>query len=139
MAGPYWRQRDIGFSGPTFPFKLGADGAFKMSQAYPATGYSKLIRESLAQLFLTARGERFFNRGFGGAPIHLLFELNDRSTFYIWAAEVTDLTKTWEPRVNMRELHLLDRDPEQGMAAIAARFNMVTSQTDEWVPLVIRG
>ncbi len=139
MAGPYWRKRDIGFTGPSFPFRLGADGGFRMTTADPSTGKSEHIREGLAQLFMTSKGERFFNRGFGGTPLHLLFELNDEATFHIWASEVVDLTRTWEPRVQMRELRLLDRDPEQGMAAIAGRFLMTKSQTDEWVPLIIRG
>jgi len=136
---PYWTRKDIGYTGPSFPFRIGADGAVAMSSADPSTGESTHIREALVQLFLTKPGERFFNRGFGAAPTHLLFELNDELTFYIWASEVVDLLRVWEPRVTLRDMRILGRDPDQGIAAIAVQFRMWQSQTDEWVPLYVRG
>jgi len=136
---PYWTSKDVGYTGPSFPFRFGSDGAVAMSSADPTTGDSTHIREALAQLFLTKRGERFFNRGFGAAPTHLLFELNDELTFYIWASEVVDLLRIWEPRVMLQDMRILGRDPDQGIAAIAVKFWMWRSQTSEWVTLFVRG
>lgn len=105
---PYWRTKDLGFTGIAFPFRLDEAGRVAVATTDVRRGVSDSLRQALIQLIYTPRGSRFFNRGFGAAPLHLLFSPNRVATLELWYHDLTELLAMWEPRIGLTGMEVVD-------------------------------
>jgi phage baseplate assembly protein W len=109
MAVPYWRSKDIGFRGFWYPFQLDSRGAVMLNDTAIDDGIVDSIAQAIDQLIHTRVGSRFFNRSFGAAPVDLIFRRNLPEEMYLWASEIQDILRMWEPRVAMTEFEITDQ------------------------------
>lgn len=105
---PYWRTKDLGFTGLAFPFHLDRSGRVAVATTNVRAQRSDSLRQALIQLIYTPRGTRFFNRAFGAAPLHLLFSPNRPETLELWYHDLGELLATWEPRISLTGMQVVD-------------------------------
>ncbi|RLG06258.1 MAG: hypothetical protein DRN68_07255 [Thaumarchaeota archaeon] len=98
---PYWRTKDIGYTGISYPFRIGPDGNVAVATVDFESGDVSCIAEDLQQLVKTPIGSRFFNRSFGAAPLWIVFRRNVPEEMYLFASDLMDLLAKWEPRVEV--------------------------------------
>lgn len=130
MAG-YWRTKDIGFTGISYPFRVDGRGSVSTSTVDLDADITDSIREGILQLILTKKGERFFNRGFGAAPVDLLFRRNLPEEMMLFASELEDILSTWEPRVLLSDFEVLAQYESTAMIRIG--FQIALTQLEGFV------
>ncbi len=106
---PYWRVKDIGYTGISYPFRITPAGVVAVSTVDVASGDVSCVAEDLQQLVRTPRGSRFFNRSFGAEPLWIVFRRNVPEEMYLWASDLQDLLEMWEPRVRVTHFDVVDQ------------------------------
>src|SRR5882672_699898 len=92
------------FFGIAFPFSK--DGASFPKQATD----NDLIRQSIIQILLTARGERMMRPLFGSGIFGLIFENNNPALVELLRLEVTNSIGQFEPRVVVQGVDVVNKD-----------------------------
>lgn len=86
------------FKGISFPFRKG-----RKSFPEKVEG-DDLIRESVLQILLTARGERVMRPDFGSGVFRLVFENTGRLMEEMIKTEVVSVLTKYEPRISVRNV-----------------------------------
>lgn len=86
------------YKGLKFPFSKGT------ASVPAASSDSDLIKESLRQIILTAKGERVMRPDFGTNAMAMLFENNNELLGHMLELEIRSAITKFEPRVIMQEL-----------------------------------
>jgi len=122
-----WKRDEIGYTGIAFPFALTPAGRVSISTVNLGEQDMSHITQAIDQLLSTAKGERFFNRGFGAKPVSLIFEPNTEPSVMMAASDIRDILEEYEPRVVMTEFVVVDSDPDEGR--IKVRLGLFNTQT----------
>jgi phage baseplate assembly protein W len=72
------------------------------------------IKQSIVNLLLTNKGERFFNANLGSSISDLLFEPLDFGTAARVSAEVQNTLTFYEPRINVLSVTAIPNDEQNG-------------------------
>ena len=111
------------FKGIAFPFRKGAT-------SFPEVAVDDdLIRQSIIQILLTARGERLFRPGFGSGIESTVFENNDASLESMLEAEVFASIGKYEPRVIVRGI-TVERPADNQVILTVSYIVLATRQND---------
>lgn len=117
-----WKRSEIGYTGASFPLRLAPSGKIEISTASFESGNIQHIAEAIVQIIRTIKGERFFRRGFGAAPIHAIFRPNTETEILWMASEIQDIFDEYEPRVTLIECKVVTQDAEQGFVKLQLGF-----------------
>jgi uncharacterized protein len=104
--------------GMSFPPRVGADGRFVWSQG------EANIRENIAVILKTDRGERLTLPEFGAGLSRFLFEPNNAATHARLQEAISAALSTWEPRIQVESVDIAQdsADPESARATITYRL-----------------
>jgi phage baseplate assembly protein W len=105
MASPFGKSL-------SFPPRVGADGRMRWSEG------EQNIRESIAVILKTDRGERVALPTFGAGLARYLFEPNTAATHARVANDITVALARWEPRIAVEGVDVA-ADAADSSAAIA--------------------
>jgi phage baseplate assembly protein W len=78
----------------------------------PHTGYlgrvtnEESVKQSLKNLFLTNKGERFYNSNLGSSIRDMLFDLVDPADFEIMKMKMRELANAHEPRAVIQDIRI---------------------------------
>ncbi|MEN3010510.1 MAG: GPW/gp25 family protein [Candidatus Bipolaricaulaceae bacterium] len=118
---PYWRVKDLGFTGIAYPFRLDASGRVAVATAAGRTGRVDSLVQALPQLISTPKGSRFFNRSFGAKPLHILFSPNRPATLALWYHDLQELLEIWDPRIEPYGFSIVDQFESTAICRIGFR------------------
>lgn len=107
--------------GITFPFIINEEGRVDIKDGV------ELIEASLTQILVWPRFFRFFNERFGGRLEELLGEPNDQVLFSLIKTFTVEAINTWEPRVTLLGIEIIDRRD----AAVVVEITYRVSDTKE--------
>lgn len=92
------------FIGISFPFRKG-------STSFPQTATDvDLIKQSLVQLILVAKGERVMRPDVGSLAYRYVFEDNNDVLAELFRSEVTGVISKYEPRVALQNVEVTTND-----------------------------
>jgi uncharacterized protein len=113
------------FRGLAFPFR-------KSSTALPASAVDdELIKQSLAQIILTSKGERVMRPDFGSNAAAFVFENNDLVLQETIRSEVMSAIAKYETRVIVRSVDVNQSDAE--VIITVTYINVVTRREQDLV------
>lgn len=118
---PYWRVKDLGFTGIAYPFRIDPSGRVAVATTDVRAGVTDSLKQALEQLLRTAKGERFFNRAFGAKPVHLVFRRNVPEEMTAWYSDIEDILSVWEPRVEPFGFQIVDQFESTAIMRIGFR------------------
>ena len=95
---------DIGYKGPSFPFRFNGVGAVAGSTV--ETGNPAHILESVRQIIGTRRGERVMRPEFGADADNLVFSPQSNSGIRIAAHNIGQQILRWEKRVDLQKVEI---------------------------------
>jgi hypothetical protein len=72
------------------------------------------VKQSIVNLLLTNKGERFFNSDIGSSITELLFEALDYGTASLVQSYITDTLNRYEPRIRILSLTTLPNFDDNG-------------------------
>lgn len=113
---------DIYGQGISFPPRLGADGRMAWSVG------PDNIREAIAVILMTSRGERLMLADFGGSLRSFLFEPDTTATRRLVEEEIQKVLAVWEPRITVQSVDV-SADPNDARAVVAVvQYQLVATQ-----------
>lgn len=115
--------------GVAFPFIAGADGRIAWSQG------ERNIRESIAIILQTDRGERVALTKFGAGLPTLLFEPNNAATHASLAKYIKDALDRWEPRINVQDVEVTAHPSDRETALARVTYTLVATGEVERISL----
>lgn len=99
---------NTGFTGISFPFRVGVKGGVAMSST--STADITHVVESMEQILLTRNPERCMEYQIGSQVSTLIFDPNDKSTHTLIAYEVEKALSTLESRIKVMSVELESRE-----------------------------
>ena len=116
------------FRGVAFPFK-------KDSVALPApVTDDELVKQSLLQILLTARGERVMRPEFGCDLYSFVFENNDELLAQLLRAEISAAITRFEPRAALEDVAF---EREGSNLIVYVQYRVVSTRTLNTVQVAI--
>ena len=109
-------------SGITFPFVINNEGRI------PIDNGIKLLESSITTILVWPRFFRFFNEKFGGRVEELLGEPNDAILFSLIKTFTVEAISTWEPRVTLIGIEILDREDNKVVIELTYRASSIKQQ-----------
>jgi len=132
-----YRSEEIGYTGPSFPWRLTPAGRIATAAVNVGTGELALISEAVTQIIRTRRGERFFRRGWGGEPVHLVFRPNTEEEMLLAGSEIQDILSAYEPRARLTQFRISEHDPDQGSVALEVGMEVIGTQLVDMVEVKV--
>jgi phage baseplate assembly protein W len=133
-----YKSDEIGYTGPSFPWRLTPAGKVATSTVNIGTGDTSLIAEAVTQIIRTRKGERFFRRGWGGEPVNLVFRPNTEEEMLLAGSEIQDVLSEYEPRAKLVEFGVEDQDPDQGLVSLRVGVEIIGSQLVDLIEVKVQ-
>jgi len=118
------------YRGIAFPF---AKGDTSLPRAVTD---ADLVKQSLLQIVMTARGERVMRPEFGCNAHRFVFENNDDLLGELIRTEVAAVVGRFEPRVVLQDV-LVERNEETGMVAVTLIYVLVATREQDSVEIAL--
>ena len=112
-----------------FPFMAAADGRIAWSQG------EQNIRESIAIILQTDRGERVALHRFGAGLQRLLFEPNNAATHARMAKDIEDALTRWERRIRVETVEVAAHPDQRETAVARIVYRLVATGDRERISL----
>ncbi len=111
-------------SGLKFPFKLDVRGHIALSQ------YEDKIKESMAIILGTAKGERVMLPEFGCDIHEYPFSVMNTSTFAMIKNSVKEALLLWEPRIDVLSVKTFADKMQEGILDISIDYKIRSTNTE---------
>jgi uncharacterized protein len=114
-----------------FPPRIGPDGRMQWSEG------EENIRQSIAIILKTERGERLMLDDFGAGLGRYLFEPNNAATHVQIAASIENALKQWEPRIALEAVDVREDSDDMTAAIATICYRLVATGAAERTSLSI--
>jgi len=118
------------YRGIAFPFTKGSTSLPK------AVTDADLVKQSLLQIIMTARGERVMRPDFGCNAQKFVFENNSDLLGELIRAEVSAVVGRFEPRVVLQDV-LVERNEDSGEVAATLVYVLVATSEQDSVEIAL--
>ena len=112
------KGKDFLGRGWRFPIEPGVNGRLTLSME------ETKIQESVLVILGTGRGERVMRPDFGSRLHELVFAPMTASTRSLAASYVTEALVTWEPRIDVRRVHVSEDAAADGALQIQIEYEI---------------
>ncbi len=137
MSTPNYAREEIGYTGPSFPWRMAPSGAIETATVDVQNGNIELLAEAITQIIRTKRGERFFRRGWGAEPVNIVFRPNSEAEMLLVASEIEEILSAYEPRVRLIEFSVVEQQADQGYVALRIGFEHLQTQLVDYVEVTV--
>jgi phage baseplate assembly protein W len=109
--------------GWNFPVRINPDGRAALAE------YEEDIRQAVLLILETATGERVMRPDFGAGLHALVFEPLNTTTMALVRHRLEEGLITWEPRIDVMEIHVTVGDRAAGRLDIEIRYRVRATNT----------
>ena len=116
--------------GLQYPFIFASSGGAKPSSSATESEGIEHVKQALIQVLKTSIGERVMKRDFGSSLQQLVFQPQQQLLLTQIVNAVKTAVETWEKRVIVKEIKVLELNPKDGKIEISISFKIISTNVE---------